>query len=397
MLPGRASLRLCARASAGASLWPQVRLIHATFVLCRRPRTQGEAFAQLLREKMEEEMRKSNARVRAPRYQENSHRRGLDPKDPYGRPFAYEDMPMYMQSNQASSATSFTQNHPRLVLIVLAVGGASIYYVCHLEQVPSTGRWQFIDMSPKQEWQMGQQAYQGVLQQYQGRLLPSWTKAHVQVERVANRIIQACNELDMHRAVGAPPSQWTVHVIHAPQEKNAFVLPGGHIFVFTGILPVCRHDAGLATVMSHEVAHQIARHSAEKMSGSKVLMALAFVMDMLGFDVGLSRIALNLMLSLPNSRKIESEADELGLRIMSKACYDPREAVQFWQRMNIDDGDSGALADSAKQLLSTHPVNTRRIANIKHWLPRAKQIYDESHCSATATALDAMRAAARPA
>ena len=127
------------------------------------------------------------------------------------------------------------------------------------------------------------------------------------------------------------------------------------------------------------------------MAGSKILMAGAFALDMLGLDIGLSRIMLNLLLSLPNSRRIESEADELGLRIMSQACYDPRQAVRFWQRMNADEAHSGPLSDSARQLLSTHPVNSQRISNIQHWLPYAERIYQSQHCGSTMPAIQALQ------
>lgn len=348
----------------------------------RRPRTQGEQFAELLRERMEEQLERSTPSMKRTTYRRPSS-------------CGVFEQPVY-QFIPARRRTSRVQEHPRLILVAVILGGAGIYYVCHLEQVPSTGRWRFIDVSPTDEWKMGQEAYQSVLQQYHGRILPSWSPQHVQVNRVAKRIIQACRDLDTHRAQGAPPSQWTVHVVNDLRQKNAFVLPGGHIFVFTGILPVCQSDAGLATVLAHEVAHQIARHSAEKMAGSKVLMAGAFVLDMLGLDIGLSRIMLNLMLSLPNSRRIESEADELGLQIMSQACYDPRQAVQFWQRMNADEAHSGPLADSAKQLLSTHPVNSQRISNIQQWLPSAERIYHSQHCGSTIQTFQTLQRNASP-
>lgn len=271
---------------------------------------------------------------------------------------------------------STTDQHPRLVLVVIALGGAGLYYVCHLEQVPATGRWRFIDMTAEEEQRMGEQAFQSILQQYRAQILPPYAAAVQQVQRVARRIIRACDKLDMQRSQDAQRTNWTVHVIQDMSQKNAFVLPGGHIFVFTGILPTCQSDAGLATVMSHEIAHQIARHSAEKVAGSKVLFAVAFVLDMMGWDIGLSRILLNLVMSLPNSRKIESEADELGLRIMSQACYDPREAVHFWyvkllmsrQRMAAGERQESGIAETAKAMLSTHPVNSQRIAKIKEWV-----------------------------
>ncbi|WFD36861.1 metalloendopeptidase [Malassezia cuniculi] len=176
------------------------------------------------------------------------------------------------------------------------MGGAGVYYVVNLEQVPSTGRWRFNDISIADEKEMGDQAFQQTLAQFRGRLLPESHPASVQVRRVVSRIVNAAAQLDAERAPGAEPTQWSVYVVHDNQ-MNAFVLPGGKIFVFTGILPVCGGDAGLATVLSHEVAHQLARHSAEKMAGYKVLLLGSFVLNLLGMDFGLSRIALNLLLS----------------------------------------------------------------------------------------------------
>ena len=312
------------------SLYPYHQCVRSfcqsAFARRQYPRTQGQQFAELLRQRMEEQLGRSSPQAKPYPYRRVVRR---------GQPFVRTEYSKARTSDlihnesRAWQNGSWTQTHPRIVLVGLAAGGAGVYYVLHLEQVPSTGRWRFMDVSPMQEWKMGEEAYQSVMRQYSGQILPSWTSASTQVNRVAKRIIRACEAMDAQRAEGAPPSQWTVHVVHEPRQKNAFVLPGGHIFVFTGILPVCENDAGLATVMAHEVAHQIARHSAEKMAGSKILMAGAFVLNLIGLDIGLSQILLNLMLSLPNSRKIESEADELGLRIMSQACYDPRQAVRY--------------------------------------------------------------------
>lgn len=322
----------------------------------RRPKTQGELFAELLRQGAEEQLKKE-------RTQQQQY--GYQPVSRIPRQQAYE---AYPAQNTASQGQRTAQAHPRLVLIVIVAGGAGVYYVFNLHKVPSTGRWRFMDVGIPEELRMGHQAYEETMRQYQGQLLSPSAPDSVRVRRVANRIIQACKELDAERAPHAPPTQWSVHVIRDPQQ-NAFALPGGSIFVFTGILPVCEDDDGLATVMAHEIAHQLARHSAEKMSGYKVVMALGFLLDVMGFDMGLSRIALNLLMSLPNSRKMESEADFLGLRIMSQACYNPDKAVNFWRRMNKGE-EHGGIAESAQGLLSTHPVNSQRIEHIKEWVCR---------------------------
>ena len=368
------------------TLWR--RRLHAGSMVCRRPnRPQRQTFADILRQNMEEELRRQKqSSASYPQHVPHQSQRTPWMQGQYAR------IPT-QQNSFGRQAGGVSGQHPRLVLLLVIAGGAGIYYVVHLEQVPATGRWRFLDVSIVDELRMGDQAYQSTMQEYAPQIISNWSSAGQQVNRVAKRIIAACRDLDIQRAEGAPETEWTVHVVDDPTQKNAFVLPGGHIFVFTGILPVCANDDGLATVMAHEIAHQLARHSAEKMAGTKILMAGAFALDMLGLDIGISRILLNLLLSLPNSRKIESEADQLGLKIMSKACYNPDEAVSFWERMDKSEAHQGKWAESAKALLSTHPVNSQRIANIKSWLPDARNEFQQNRCSMS-QALPAMLSSA---
>ncbi|SPO23327.1 related to OMA1 - Metalloendopeptidase of the mitochondrial inner membrane [Ustilago trichophora] len=316
-------------------------------------------------------------------------------------------------------------------LILLALGGAGIYYVIHLEKVPETGRWRFIDVSAQQEHQMGQESFRQTLAEYHDRILPALHPHSRHVRSVASRIVAALDKVvddsnQPYHTKGDPylthhshgeeggitygsngsyggggrtasffgsqfnaapqkeATKWEVFVIDDPKQKNAFVLPGGKIFVFTGILPICKNADGLATVLGHEVAHQVARHGAEKMSGYKVLLFGTFLLDAFGLDIGLSRALLTLLLSLPNSRKTELEADYLGLRIMSRACFDPREASKLWTRMSESEGGGGGggIMDSAQAILSTHPVSSQRIKNMEKWLPEALETREASNCPA---------------
>lgn len=350
----------------------------------RRNRTYNDVFAQILLD---------SAMQQAPKDRRQQASWGSELPPPYAQPPYAQPRRVVLsddmyggQSGQGRGTGSLMQTHPRMMLLVLALGAGGSYYVLHLRQVPQTGRWRFIDVSTSEEQRMGQQAYAETMAQYRPYLLPDYDPASVQVRRVVSRILRVCDELNKDDGgPGVNETHWTVHVIDQPHVKNAFVLPGGKIFVFTGILPICRDDAGLATVLSHEVSHQLARHSAEKTSGVKIIMFLGVLLNMLGFDFGVSRIALNLLLSLPNSRKLETEADSLGLQIMARACYDPRLAVSFWQRMDRVDGGGGAgdkVTNSAKALLSTHPVNAQRIDNIQRWLPEVLRLYEERGCGA---------------
>ncbi len=234
------------------------------------------------------------------------------------------------------------------------------------ETVPYTGRSQFILMSPQQELALGQQASQQVRQQYRISTNPRYTS---QVERVGRRIAQAANQ---------PDYQWSFTTIE-DKSLNAFALPGGRVFVNTGMVDFSRSDAELATVMAHEVAHVIARHGAERMS--RVLMAQiggAALAGALNIQTPAGRqafdsaygLATNVGVILPHSRSQELEADRIGLILMAKAGYNPSAALAFWTRMmNAKDGGS------PPPFLSTHPADATRLNEIRRLLPEAMQYY----------------------
>lgn len=152
-------------------------------------------------------------------------------------------------------------------ILVVVVGGAGVYYYVHLERVPDTGRLRFIDISVAQEKALGQESFEQTMRQYRGQILPANDRRVQQVRRVAERIVAAAQahqeqgSLDANHLAWAGGSatqhadtEWQVFVIQS-KEKNAFVLPNGKIFVFSGILPICQDDDGLATVLGHEVRH----------------------------------------------------------------------------------------------------------------------------------------------
>lgn len=121
---------------------------------------------------------------------------------------------------------------------------------------------------------------------------------------------------------------------------NAFVLPGGKVFVYSGILPICETDDGLAAVLGHEIAHNLAQHAAEKLSSMVFLQPVVWtlrILDNQGYTFGLGELVGSLILDLgimrPSSREQESEADYIGLLLMSQSCYDPEAAVGLWERM----------------------------------------------------------------
>lgn len=235
--------------------------------------------------------------------------------------------------------------------------------------VPETGRRQLNFLSPQEEMQMGFSAFDEMKKEQK---ISKDAKINAMVTRVGQRIAAVAP---------LPDAQWEFVVFDSP-EANAFCLPGGKVGVYTGILQITRDEAGLATVIGHEVAHAVARHGAERVSEA---MAMQTVGSLLGVAVNAYNPAYTqatmtaygmgsqLGRSLPHSRNQESEADHLGLLYMARAGYDPGEAVGFWQRFSEYNKQRGG-AETA-WFLRTHPLDTTRIQQIQGWLPEAQAQY----------------------
>ena len=185
------------------------------------------------------------------------------------------------------------------------------------------------------------------------------------VQRVLNRLIPHS---------GLQGEEWEIHVIDDP-EKNAFVIPGGKVFVFSGILDVCQDDDGLAAVLGHEIAHNVAHHAAERMSAYWILLAIGFLGQWtIGVDPGFFHFVTTLTFTLPGSRKEEREADYIGLLMMAESCYDPSAAMGLWSRMEKE--EKGA----PPQFLSTHPSSLNRLDKIRGWLAEAQTRRENTDC-----------------
>ncbi|MBC7845459.1 MAG: M48 family metallopeptidase [Flavobacterium sp.] len=169
--------------------------------------------------------------------------------------------------------------------------------------------------------------------------------------------------------------QWEFKLIEN-KGINAWCLPGGKIVIYSGILPVTKDDAGLATVMGHEVSHALANHSAQRMSATQLQQIGAVGVAVatgsksaeqqqmwqqyygIGSEVGVM---------LPFSRNHESEADKIGLILMAIAGYNPEIAIAFWERMS-----ASSSGNKPPEFLSTHPADATRIANLRRLIPEAK-------------------------
>jgi predicted Zn-dependent protease len=168
--------------------------------------------------------------------------------------------------------------------------------------------------------------------------------------------------------------KWEFNLVE-DKAVNAWAMPGGKVVFYTGILPITKNNDGMATVMGHEIAHAFARHGAERMS-SGIIQQAGGIAVALGTEKSKRADIWNLAYGIGSqigmlkfSRTQESEADKLGLVFMIMAGYNPDEAVAFWQRMAAN-----SKGNKSPEFLSTHPADERRIADLKSWLPQAKEI-----------------------
>lgn len=217
-----------------------------------------------------------------------------------------------------------------------------------------------------------------------GRFLSDWDPRVAMVKRVMQRLIPVS---------GMEDADWEIRVIDDPHTANAFVLPGGKVFVFSGLLPIARNEHGLATVLGHEIAHNLAGHVAERMSSQIGINILLYSIIFLTGGIAIlgthfiGGAILDLLFSRPMGRMQESEADYIGLMMMAEACYNPHEALGFWQRMER------AQQGEPPEWMSTHPSNFNRIQKIGDWMPKALEKMEQSDCRGTSAFADLFRKA----
>ena len=170
--------------------------------------------------------------------------------------------------------------------------------------------------------------------------------------------------------------QWEFVLVDDDQTKNAWCMPGGKIAFYSGILPIAKNNDGIASIMGHEIAHAVARHSAERASRSILMDAGTYAFERLVLGTSLTGYSRDLYgqlrqigLELPFSRSQESEADYLGLIFMSLAGYNTEESYKVWERMKEEIGNGPA------EFWSTHPSSANRIIKLKEWIPQVNEKY----------------------
>ncbi|MDY4891391.1 MAG: M48 family metallopeptidase [Prevotella sp.] len=245
--------------------------------------------------------------------------------------------------------------------------------------VPITGRKQSILVSDEQVLSLSNQEYTSYMKTAK---VSTNTKNTAMVKRVGQKLATAVVNYLNNNGLSAEVANysWEFNLVQ-DQSINAFCLPGGKIVVFEGLLPVTKDEASLAIVLGHEIAHAVAKHSAERLSnevrkqyGSQILSGVLSTSGVSTEWQSLGSVAFGLGSKLGSaaySRSQENEADHLGLIFAAMAGYNPEVAVPFWQRM-------AAQTAGTSSLFSDHPSDEKRIKNIQGWMPEAKKYYTGS-------------------
>ena len=268
----------------------------------------------------------------------------------------------------------------RKVKFMLMALVAAIVMSCGTTRtVPITGRKQNILVSDEQVLSLSNKEYSDYMKSAK---LSTNSANTAMVKRVGQRLATAVEKYLNEHGLQAETKEysWEFNLVQ-DQSVNAFCMPGGKIVVYEGLLPVTKDEASLAIVLGHEIAHAVAKHSAEQMSkqiknqyGTEIL---GQVLNAAGVSSGTTQLAQIIaqkglqFRSLKYSRDNESEADRMGLIFAAMAGYDPNVAVSFWQRMAQMTGNS-----NQSDVFSDHPSDAKRIAAIKQELPEALTYYN---------------------
>lgn len=240
-----------------------------------------------------------------------------------------------------------------------------------------TGRRQLIIVSEDSAIAASKQAYVQQLKPYEKKgKLNNDPETVTRVRRITSRLIP--------QAIKIRPEtnawDWSINVIDDPETVNAWAMAGGKMAIYTGLIDkLGATDDEIAQVMGHEIAHALAKHTAEKMSvamASQVgIIAIGIAADHQGAAMAAATAAAALAITLPNSRTAEAEADRIGIELAAKAGYDPQAAVMLWEKMAKVSGEG------PPQFLSTHPAPSNRRETLQRLVPQMRPYYEQSKVS----------------
>lgn len=256
-------------------------------------------------------------------------------------------------------------------------------FLAQCSSVPLSGRSQLSLIDNDKIFPMSFEQYEQVKKE--SNVITGTNQARM-VKRVGTRIQRAVEQYfaDQGQSGYLSDYQWEFNLIDNDSTVNAWCMPGGKVAFYTGIMPICKNEKGVAVVMGHEIAHAIANHGRERISqGYAAQFGLSAVSIFLGGGSGGPSIPAELIMQgagaatslgiLAFSRKHESEADKLGLYFMAMAGYDPQVAPKFWERMSENSG-----GEAPPEFVSTHPSHDTRIADLNANMPKAMEYYRAS-------------------
>ena len=257
--------------------------------------------------------------------------------------------------------------------------------------VPITGRKQLNLVSDAEVLQASLQQYASFMQT---ATLSTQKAKSAQVTRVGQRIAAATEAYLKYAGLESELQNfaWEFNLVKS-DDVNAWCMPGGKIVVYEGILPVTQDEASLAIVLGHEIAHAVAKHSAERISNEYKQQAAVSVLGGVASAAGMGPNTASIASSVIGigtkawtsgfSRSQESEADHIGLIFAAMAGYDPQGALAFWQRM-------AAAGNSSNSIFSDHPSDEKRIKQIQGWIPEAMKYYKPTSTNSTSTSSKAV-------
>uniref|UniRef100_UPI00398F3471 metalloendopeptidase OMA1, mitochondrial n=1 Tax=Pristiophorus japonicus TaxID=55135 RepID=UPI00398F3471 len=276
------------------------------------------------------------------------------------------------------------KNKWRILLAICSLSGLiALYFWTHLDKSPITGRSRLLMFSKRQFLQLAEFEYQSVLESYKDKFLPATDPVYQTIHFVFNQLVEKNNDIP-----GVSETKWNINIVEDP-EINAFVLPNGQVFVLTGLFKAVADTDQLACILGHEMAHCLLAHGAEHASIIQLLDFVSLVFLTLTWAVfprdslallgqWIQSKLIQYMFDRPYSRKLEIEADEIGLRLAAKACVDVRASSVYWQQLELVKIVSGA--SQIPEWFSTHPSNERRVEHLDKLIPEAIKLRENCSC-----------------
>ncbi|XP_006025798.1 metalloendopeptidase OMA1, mitochondrial isoform X1 [Alligator sinensis] len=279
---------------------------------------------------------------------------------------------------------SVRKNKWRLLLGACSLGALYImFYFTHLEETPITGRTRLLVFGKEQFQQLSQLEYNMWMEKFENEMLPETDTRYQVVKKVVHHLSESNQDIPQFSEF-----KWVIHVVEEPG-INAFVLPNGEVFVFTGLLNAVSDVHQLSFILGHEIAHAVLGHAAEKASLVHFVDFLSLIfLTMIWAICPRDSLAIlgqwiqskmqEFIFDRPYSRTLEAEADKVGLQLAAKACVDVRASSVFWQQMELAETIQGQ--PKLPEWLSTHPSHENRAEHLDRLIPEALQLRESCKC-----------------